>query len=146
MAEGRESWAHMEFIMHVTLCEDDRIFVPFHLDDDHSRTWMFLVEDGKMRSHSRTEQYRKNRDLLDKIRRKTSGEYCKSWVPGERASGTGDEFSPISAEMLPGTWTCTRYALDIGMDNEMMARMQGDLVFSEHEAEYMGHFSRICKL
>ncbi len=58
--------------------------------------------------------------------------------PGERASGTGDEFSPISAEMLPGTWTCTRYALDIGMDNEMMARMQGDLVFSENEVEYMG--------
>ena len=49
MAEGRESWAHMEFIMHVTVCEDNRIYVPFHLDDDHSRTWMFLVEDGRLR-------------------------------------------------------------------------------------------------
>ncbi len=49
MAEGRESWEHMDFIMHVTVCEDDRIYVPFHLDDDHSRTWMFLVEDGRLR-------------------------------------------------------------------------------------------------
>ncbi|TVR44265.1 MAG: hypothetical protein EA394_00355 [Bacteroidia bacterium] len=49
IAEGRESWAHKSFVMHVTLCEDDRVYVPFHLDDDHSRTWMFLVEDGRLR-------------------------------------------------------------------------------------------------
>ncbi len=49
MAEGRESWGHMDFVMHVTLCEDDRIHIPFHLDEDHSRTWMFLVEEGRLR-------------------------------------------------------------------------------------------------
>ncbi len=49
MREGRESWDHMHFVMHVTVCEDDRIHIPFHLDEDHSRTWMFLVEDGKLR-------------------------------------------------------------------------------------------------
>ena len=49
MREGRESWAHMHFVMHVTVCEDDRIYIPFHLDEDHSRTWMFLVVDGKLR-------------------------------------------------------------------------------------------------
>ena len=49
MAEGRESWALKKFVMHVTVCEDDRVYVPFHLDDDHSRTWMFLVEDGRLR-------------------------------------------------------------------------------------------------
>ncbi len=49
IAEGRESWAHKKFVMHVTVCEDDRVYVPFHLDDDHSRTWMFLVEDGRLR-------------------------------------------------------------------------------------------------
>jgi hypothetical protein len=49
MAEGRESWAHKKFVMHVTICEDNRIHIPFHLDDDHSRTWMFLVEDGRLR-------------------------------------------------------------------------------------------------
>ncbi len=49
IAEGRESWADKEFVMHVTVCEDDRVYVPFHLDDDHSRTWMFLVEDGRLR-------------------------------------------------------------------------------------------------
>ena len=49
MAEGRESWADKDFVMHVTICEDDRVYIPFHLDDDHSRTWMFLVEDGRLR-------------------------------------------------------------------------------------------------
>ncbi len=49
IAEGRESWADKQFVMHVTVCEDDRVYVPFHLDDDHSRTWMFLVEDGRLR-------------------------------------------------------------------------------------------------
>jgi len=49
IAEGRDSWAHKNFVMHVTVCEDDRVYVPFHLDDDHSRTWMFLVEEGRLR-------------------------------------------------------------------------------------------------
>jgi len=49
MQEGRESWAHYDFKMHVTVCEDDRIHIPFHLSDDHSRTWMFLIEDGRLR-------------------------------------------------------------------------------------------------
>ncbi len=49
IAEGRESWAHKKFVMHVSVCEDDRVYVPFHLDDDRSRTWMFLVEDGRLR-------------------------------------------------------------------------------------------------
>lgn len=49
MQEGRESWAHKHFVMHVTLCEENAVHIPFHLDDDHSRTWMFLVEDGQLR-------------------------------------------------------------------------------------------------
>ncbi len=49
MAEGRESWAHLDFVMHVTVCEDDRVYIPFHLSDDTSRTWMFLNEDGRLR-------------------------------------------------------------------------------------------------
>ncbi len=49
MAPGRESWAHMDFVMHVTVCEDDRVHIPFHLDDDTSRTWMFLAEEEGLR-------------------------------------------------------------------------------------------------
>ncbi|MBW6479678.1 MAG: hypothetical protein K0B37_09640 [Bacteroidales bacterium] len=44
-----ESWADRTMIMYVTVCEDDHIHIPFHVDDDHSRTWMFLAEDGKLR-------------------------------------------------------------------------------------------------
>lgn len=57
--------------------------------------------------------------------------------PGERADESGDDYLPVSAEILPGTWSCTRYVLDIGMENEMMASMQGDLVFTENEVVYM---------
>jgi hypothetical protein len=49
MADGHDSWAHLDFVMHVTVCEDDRVYIPFHLSDDHSRTWMFLIEDGRLR-------------------------------------------------------------------------------------------------
>jgi len=44
-----ESWAGRDMIMHVTICEDDHIHIPFHVDEDHSRTWMFLAEDGQLR-------------------------------------------------------------------------------------------------
>ncbi len=49
MAPGRESWAGKDMVMHVTLCEPARLYIPFHLGEDHSRTWMFLVEDGRLR-------------------------------------------------------------------------------------------------
>ncbi|MEE4177641.1 MAG: hypothetical protein V2I46_09035 [Bacteroides sp.] len=49
MIEENESWAHLDFVMHVTECGDDRILIPFHLSEDHSRTWMFVVEEGKLR-------------------------------------------------------------------------------------------------
>ncbi len=49
MQEGRESWEEKGMIMHVTVCEDDELHIPFHLDEDHSRTWMFFNEDGKLR-------------------------------------------------------------------------------------------------
>lgn len=49
MAPGRESWAHRDFVMHVTFCEDERVHIPFHLDEDRSRTWMFLLEDKGLR-------------------------------------------------------------------------------------------------
>ncbi len=44
-----ESWAGREMIMHVSVCENNQIHIPFHVDDDHSRTWMFLNEEGKLR-------------------------------------------------------------------------------------------------
>ncbi len=49
LAEGRDSWEDKELIMHVTVCEEDKVHIPFHVDDDHSRTWMFLVENGRLR-------------------------------------------------------------------------------------------------
>jgi len=47
--EGRESWAHKKFVMHVTKCDSNRIHIPFHLDEDHSRTWMFMVDEKGLR-------------------------------------------------------------------------------------------------
>jgi len=49
MQEGRESWADKDLVMHVTVCEPNQVQIPFHIDDDKSRTWMFLAEDGRLR-------------------------------------------------------------------------------------------------
>ena len=48
-APGRDSWSEKSFLMHVTICEDDRIHIPFHINGDKSRTWMFLVEEKGLR-------------------------------------------------------------------------------------------------
>ncbi len=42
-------WAHLDMVMHVNVCENDQILIPFHVGEDRSRTWMFLVEDGMLR-------------------------------------------------------------------------------------------------
>lgn len=49
MQPGRESWAQKKFVMHVTVCDDDKVHIPFHLDEDRSRTWMFLAEGEGLR-------------------------------------------------------------------------------------------------
>lgn len=42
-------WGDLDLVMHVTVCEDDRVLIPFHVGEDKSRTWMFLVEEGRLR-------------------------------------------------------------------------------------------------
>ncbi len=43
------SWAHLDLTMHVSKCQPDSIFIPFRVGDDTSRTWLFVVEDGRLR-------------------------------------------------------------------------------------------------
>ncbi len=42
-------WAHLDMVMHVEVCESGQVLIPFRVGEDTSRTWMFLVEDGKLR-------------------------------------------------------------------------------------------------
>ncbi len=49
MAEGRESYAGKKMIMHVESCTDEEIRIPFIIGEDKSRTWLLLVEDGRLR-------------------------------------------------------------------------------------------------
>jgi hypothetical protein len=46
---GRESWSNKVLFIKVELCEDSRIHIPFHVDEDKSRTWMLLTDNGKLR-------------------------------------------------------------------------------------------------
>jgi hypothetical protein len=48
-APGRDSWANRDFVMHVTECGEDKVHIPFHLDRDKSRTWMFMIEEEGLR-------------------------------------------------------------------------------------------------
>jgi hypothetical protein len=42
-------WAAQELVMHVEVCEQDHIYIPFHIGEDRSRTWIFVIEDGRLR-------------------------------------------------------------------------------------------------
>jgi hypothetical protein len=48
-APGRESWANRSLIMHVLVCEQDSVHIPFHVDQDRSRTWKFIAEENGLR-------------------------------------------------------------------------------------------------
>jgi hypothetical protein len=43
------SWAQFELVMHVSTCKQDSIFIPFRVGNDRSRTWLFVIEDGRLR-------------------------------------------------------------------------------------------------
>jgi len=38
-----------DLLMHVMTCEEDRIHIPFHVDDDRSRNWILTRTDGTIR-------------------------------------------------------------------------------------------------
>lgn len=43
-------FAGRELVMHVRECMDDEVRVPFHVGDNHSRTWLITrLEDGRLR-------------------------------------------------------------------------------------------------
>ncbi len=48
-AEGRDNWQGKALIMEVILCTDENIHISLAVDDDHSRTWMFMAEEGQLR-------------------------------------------------------------------------------------------------
>ncbi len=49
MIPENESWSHLNFVIHVAVCDNEKVHIPFHLSEDHSRTWMFLWEEGRLR-------------------------------------------------------------------------------------------------
>ncbi len=46
--EGDTVFADKALVMHVRLCEEHRIYVPFVVGDDRSRTWVFRHEGGRL--------------------------------------------------------------------------------------------------
>lgn len=45
-ASENDQFYGKKLIMHVRTCEDGKITVPFHVGDDHSRTWVLTMQDG----------------------------------------------------------------------------------------------------
>jgi hypothetical protein len=49
IADGRESWAEKNMIICFKNCSEGRLEISFSLNDDKSRTWLLLEEDGRLR-------------------------------------------------------------------------------------------------
>jgi hypothetical protein len=47
--DGRDSWAERKMVIFFTFCEAGEIHIPFHIDDDQSRAWLFINDNGKLR-------------------------------------------------------------------------------------------------
>ena len=39
----------MRFVIYITTCDSNKVLVPFHLENDSSRTWMFEIDDSGLR-------------------------------------------------------------------------------------------------
>lgn len=44
-----QSWEAQEMVIQVEECREDHIHIPFRVGEDTSRTWIFLIEEGKLR-------------------------------------------------------------------------------------------------
>ena len=47
--EADADFAGKQMIMHVRECSDTELRIPFHVDDDHSRTWVIIKTDNGLR-------------------------------------------------------------------------------------------------
>jgi hypothetical protein len=122
--EGRESWAHKKFVMHVTKCDSNRVHIPFHLDEDHSRTWMFMVDEKGLRfRHDHRHEDGTPEDVT---------------LYGGYADGTGNAFvqhfpaDEYTKDMLADT-NSRKWNIILGEDMSSFTyelEVQGELVFS----------------
>jgi hypothetical protein len=46
---GDTTFANRDLVMHVRVCEADRILIPFHVGEDRSRTWVLTRTDAGLR-------------------------------------------------------------------------------------------------
>jgi hypothetical protein len=52
VAEGDTTFSGRRLVMHVRTCDRDTIYIPFHVGDDHSRTWVITrTADGLRLKH-----------------------------------------------------------------------------------------------
>ncbi len=124
-----ESMADEDLIMHVDVCEDDHIHIPFHISDDKSRTWMFWIEDGRLR--------------LSHEHRDEDGTPHEQTMYGGYADDTGNEYlqnfpaDEYSAEIIEdgggNVWTIkfdedlTTFTYRLERDDEKRWRVDFDL-------------------
>ena len=47
--EGRENWQGKRLVMEVVHCEKEQVHITLAVDENRSRTWKFLEEDGALR-------------------------------------------------------------------------------------------------
>ncbi len=119
MQEGRESWADKDLVMHVTVCEDTHVHIPFHIDDDTSRTWMFLAENGKLR-------FRHDH-------RHPDGTPEEQTLYGGYADGEGDAFH----QYFPAD-EYTRELLSDTLNRQWNVILDKDMTYFSYQLQYHG--------
>ena len=87
--QDEDAFSGHELIMHVRECSDDEIKVPFHVGDDHSRTWVITrAEQGLRLKHDH--------------RYEDGSDHAVTWYGGDtatRGTATRQEF-PVDQESI----------------------------------------------
>lgn len=98
---GDDPFSGRTLIAHVRQCMDDEIRIPFHVDDDRSRTWIIT----KTASGLRLKHDHRNEDGSEEAITQYGGDTVDAGAPGRQEFPADQETADMIPEASANVWT-----------------------------------------
>ncbi|NBB85015.1 MAG: hypothetical protein GVY12_02170 [Bacteroidetes bacterium] len=98
---GDDPFSERTLIAHVRQCMDDEIRIPFHVDENRSRTWIIT----KTESGLRLKHDHRNEDGSEEAITQYGGDTADAGTPGRQAFPADQETADMIPEASANVWT-----------------------------------------
>ena len=98
---GDDPFSGRTLIAHVRRCMDDEIRIPFHVDDDHSRTWIIT----KTASGLRLKHDHRTEDGAEEAITQYGGDTADAGTPSQQEFPADQETADLIPEASANVWT-----------------------------------------